>query len=680
MRGTLSGLLFVLVLTVCGLGQSEETQWVAAVAHTPGVQGTWWQTDVAVLNRCDADATVELRLHHGDGVVDSNTYAVPSGKQQIFQDVVAQLTSGDAAGALEVISDVEVGITSRTYNTSGDGSFGQSLDGIDPEDGMVAGEVVVLQQLREDEAFRTNIGVVNMGEHAASVSVALWDRNGSYVGGFAVFLEPGQFAQDNRPYRHRFNRTDIVGGYADVTVNSGDGIFAYASVVDDVTGDPTTVAGRPGPSCPPNIADQLAAIPGMAVEERESSVEGYRFFVLQYEQPADHADPAAGNFSQFLTLYHRDHQAPMIFGTLGYMNSVNLYNSELTAMLGANQLFAEHRFFGGSRPDPTDWSLLTIEQAAADHHRLVEAFKSIYGSTWISTGFSKGGMTAVYHRRFYPDDVYATVPYVAPIMFGAPDQRFLDVVANLGAPDCRDALITAQREALIRREQMADLIEQNYPQLTYDRMGLDAAMDVTVLETPFSFWMVLGEDFCSEIPAADAGDQEIFDFIDSTGGWISYSDPIVEIYEPYVYQAYSQTGYAAIAEEHLEDLLLSGPDREDVSLPPGEDPVFDPEVMPDIAQWVAAGGERLLFLYGENDPWTGGAYELGQAVDSYQFFDPGGTHGTFIATLEPDDQAEVMEILQRWTGVAPNPPIAVEGGVKGRRYWQLPPEVLKVAE
>ena len=33
-------------------------------------------------------------------------------------------------------------------------------------------------------------------------------------------------------------------------------------------------------------------------------------------------------------------------------------------------------------------------------------------------------MTAIYHRRFYPDDVDGTVPYVAPISFGAPDLRY----------------------------------------------------------------------------------------------------------------------------------------------------------------------------------------------------------------------------------------------------------------
>ena len=57
---------------------------------------------------------------------------------------------------------------------------------------------------------------------------------------------------------------------------------------------------------------------------------------------------------------------------------------------------------------------LNIWQAATDHHRIVEALKPLYAGKWISTGASKGGMTSIYHRRFYPGDVDGTVAYVAP--------------------------------------------------------------------------------------------------------------------------------------------------------------------------------------------------------------------------------------------------------------------------
>src|SRR4029453_18614710 len=90
----------------------------------------------------------------------------------------------------------------------------------------------------------------------------------------------------------------------------------------------------------------------------------------------------------------------------------------------ANQPPPGHRYFEPSRPDQTDWSFDSIRQSATDEHRIIEQLKSIYTARWLTTGHSKGGMTAVYHRRFFPDDVDATVAYVAPISFSRADDRY----------------------------------------------------------------------------------------------------------------------------------------------------------------------------------------------------------------------------------------------------------------
>ena len=71
---------------------------------------------------------------------------------------------------------------------------------------------------------------------------------------------------------------------------------------------------------------------------------------------------------------------------------------ELCPILQANQLFVEHRYFGKSVPDSVTWQDLTVENAAADQHHIVQIFKKIYTQKWVSTGISKGGETALYHR------------------------------------------------------------------------------------------------------------------------------------------------------------------------------------------------------------------------------------------------------------------------------------------
>ena len=385
-------LVAVCVLCASTAIVSAETYWVPAVAHVPGVGASRWRSDVAVLNTCPSDAVVELRLHTGDGVF-SETFTIDPEKLQVFPDVVSSLTTGNAAGALEVRSNVGLTVTSRTYNLAEEGTFGQSLDAVTTDEAVEQGAVVFLQQLIEGSAFRTNISALNMGGIDATITIDLFDPNGAEVGSFQLDLPAGTFAQDDRPYRRRFGRHDIVGGYARITVDSGSGVYPYAVVIDNTTSDPTGIVAKPAADCPADISQQLAAIPGMTVTEVATDQEGYRFFALHYEQPADHDQPDGATFFQYMTLLHRSYDAPMVLRTLGYRNTQLDRMAELTGLLASNQLVVEHRYFASSTPD-TGWDDLNIRQAAADHHRIVEAMRPLYSGNWVNTGHSKGGMTA----------------------------------------------------------------------------------------------------------------------------------------------------------------------------------------------------------------------------------------------------------------------------------------------
>ncbi|MFO0660080.1 MAG: hypothetical protein U0165_09660 [Polyangiaceae bacterium] len=142
--------------------------------------------------------------------------------------------------------------------------------------------------------------------------------------------------------------------------------------------------------------------------------------------------------------------ADAVLANTGY-DLYGLSRFEPTVMLNANQVLVEQRWFSPSRPDPADWSFLRIWQAASDHHKIVELLKPFYTQKWLSTGESKGGMTSVYHRRFYPDDVFATVAYVAPQSYGNADPRYINFLNQVGSAECRDALKQLQIEVLNRR-------------------------------------------------------------------------------------------------------------------------------------------------------------------------------------------------------------------------------------
>lgn len=407
-----------------------------------------------------------------------------------------------------------------------------------------------------------------------------------------------------------------------------------------------------------DIADALAALPGVEVIEEISDILGYRQFSLRIEQPADHGDPGGQTFQQPVQLLHTDVQAPFILGTTGYGLSSGFLD-EPAQLLGANQLMVEHRFFDSSRPDPADWSHLTIEQSASDFHHIAELLKPIYTAAWIGTGVSKGGMTSVYHRRFFPDDVVGTIAYVAPHSMGTTDPRYLDFVEQVGGPaaaSCRQALADWQVELLERREAMIARMEAQAPAATYDILGLDVAFETAVIEGPFTFWQYLTAIDCALIPPATGTDEEHWQALEAAAPTVLWSDDFVGFYEPYFWQAAVQLGYPAFEGPHITPLLQNP----GIDVPatyvvpgPGKTPVFDAASMPDVSQWIATEGERLIFVYGERDPYTAGAFDPTGAVDSASFIEPAGNHGASIAGLADPDRAQALEMLEAWTGVVP---------------------------
>jgi hypothetical protein len=68
----------------------------------------------------------------------------------------------------------------------------------------------------------------------------------------------------------------------------------------------------------------------------------------------------------------------------------------------------------------------------------------------------------------------------------------------------------------------------------------------------------------------------------------------------------------------------------------------------DIQLWLATAGKRVMLVYGQNDPWSAGAFALGLAQDSYRYDVPGGNHGSFITQLPEPAQSEALATLARW--------------------------------
>jgi hypothetical protein len=425
-------------------------------------------------------------------------------------------------------------------------------------------------------------------------------------------------------------------------------------------------ADLPDAALPPLTGDilaRLSQLPGMTVVERTDlvpgSLAGYRFFYLTYQQPVDQLHAGGAQFGQRLTLLHRADDAPVVVQGGGYNLPANPTPSraEPTRLLEANQLSIEHRFFTPSRPDPADWSFLTIRQSAADYHRVIQAGKRLYpGARFLVTGASKGGETAVFHRRFYPGDVDGTVAYVAPLVLGAPDDRFLGYLQAIGPADCRAALAAFQRQALSDagwRPALAALMADLAPAQTYDRLGLQRALEHALLELPFALWQYSSVAACAAIPPDDATAQAAFDFIDDHSGWSSFSDATLDRFGPYYFQASVELGYPTIREADVADLLdYPGTDTGPVYSPTGIPTVFDATAMPDVQAWVKTSGDGLMFIYGTNDPWSAAEFELGAATDSFLYEVVDGNHGASIARLAEPARGQATATILRWGGLS----------------------------
>ncbi|WP_320779057.1 S28 family serine protease [Streptomyces sp. CRN 30] len=428
-----------------------------------------------------------------------------------------------------------------------------------------------------------------------------------------------------------------------------------------VAAQPAADGTGSGPAATADIKDRLLAIPGMSLVE-EKPYTGYRFFVLEYTQPVDHRRPSKGTFQQRITVLHKDTSRPTVFYTGGYNVSTNPSRREPTQIVDGNQVSMEYRFFTPSRPDPADWSKLDIWQAASDQHRIFEALKPLYPENWISTGGSKGGMTATYYERFYPRDMDGVVAYVAPNdVNNKEDSAYDRFFAKVGTEECRDRLNAVQREALVRRAPLKERYEELVAAegYTFNTVGsLDRAYEAVVLDYVWGFWQYSTLADCDSdlIPAdaKNATDEQIWTSVDTISGFSAYTDQGLSTYTPYYYQAGTQLGAPTIRFPHIEKKYIRYGYQPPRNFVPRDIPMkFQPDAMRRIDSWVRNNADHMLFVNGENDPWSAEPFRLGKkARDSYVFTAPGANHGANVAGLVPAERDLATARILEWAGVA----------------------------
>jgi len=220
---------------------------IPSVAHTPGSGGTQWRTDLAAVNRGASAVTLTLDFTNYDAT-SSKTQRVPLGAGATVElgDILTSLfgygTGENQKGTLRVSSPGAVHLTSRTYNQTTKGTYGQYYPALGAAQAIPTGTIAVIPQLRKSGTFRTNIGVQNLGASSVLVDVKLIGAGGVQLGKTKTFNVPARRWLQQDDIFTSSNAGPAETAYATVEVRTAGGLaWAYASVIDVRTGDPTTM-------------------------------------------------------------------------------------------------------------------------------------------------------------------------------------------------------------------------------------------------------------------------------------------------------------------------------------------------------------------------------------------------------------------------------------------------------
>ncbi len=370
---------------------------------------------------------------------------------------------------------------------------------------------------------------------------------------------------------------------------------------------------------------------------------------IHFSQPIDHKNPEKGTFTQQVFLGHKSIDRPVVYVTAGYTAS-GLRGRELADILDANQIIVEHRYFEDSQPDTLDWQYMNTVQAAADHHEILTAFKKIYQGKWVNTGISKGGQTTLLYKSHYPEDVAATVAYVAPLNHSQEDPRIINFFNKVGTAEERKKLKQYQKLALRNKDALLPRFKwyckgKGY---TFSCSNYEKGFEYALLEFPYIYWQWGGIEIDS-IPLNTNDPDSILQPLVESGSMTWYTDQTLK--EPSMYQFATQLGYYGELDDGLEfDSLFSCSDysypffAEDTTV----NLEYDPQPMKRLENWLKEYGNNIIYIYGGYDPWGATGPEPSDQVNAIKKVLEDGDHSTRIRDLDEEDQEEVISTLKKW--------------------------------
>jgi len=239
-------LLAVLALAFLTVNAHAAEWIVPAASHAPGASNTNWRTDLRIVNSGStaADVRVDLLPQGTDNAARpaNVTVSVPAAGQLSLVDVLAAKFGFTGNAALLISSsNPSLIVTSRTYNQAANGStYGQFIPGVPTSEAISGTKRGDLIYLMKNADYRTNVGFAGTTATAGKVTVSMFDASGTAIGTGTFDVQPYGQSQVN----DIFGATGApASGVARAELSSTVPVVAYASVIDNRTGDPFAMIG-----------------------------------------------------------------------------------------------------------------------------------------------------------------------------------------------------------------------------------------------------------------------------------------------------------------------------------------------------------------------------------------------------------------------------------------------------
>src|SRR5688572_28424179 len=226
------------------LAAQAATLIVPAAGTGPGANASQWQSELTLHTAAPRSTTLSVSFHQGTDVLGPVEITLQARETLSIADIAHTkfgLASGTGALVIEVADrDARsLAVTSRTFNVSPAGEFGQDIPSVDANAALRVGDIAALSGPATAASNRFNFGIYVT--EAATVEWQVVRADGTVGTVKTVTYAAGTHAQYNSGIETLIGAAAQDNDTVHARVNSGRAIF-YGSIVN-ATGDPTFIPG-----------------------------------------------------------------------------------------------------------------------------------------------------------------------------------------------------------------------------------------------------------------------------------------------------------------------------------------------------------------------------------------------------------------------------------------------------